>query len=225
MQAALGNLVGNAAPALQYVNGQSRQEVTIDATALAAAGPPNRPSSLQLVQRLINSGFSVSIKPTTGASRAEPVRYRLWYTLRLGQEAAATTMGRVRRDADAGRPGAGGDVDVLMNLAQLGGASSTWTVNAGVEQQVAAPDAILLGHELGHADRFMRGEGAFEPGGGHSLGQFNHPSGKTYAAPLEEIYNIGLAPGGGTAANPDTDAVSENMLRAEHNLDPRSRYT
>lgn len=220
IQNALGALVGNASPALHY-GGYFSSQVTFDNALLPAM--PDRQASLTLMQRIINSAYNATIRSTNGATAAAPVRHRLWYTLGLAREGAGTAMGRVTRGV-AG-PGAGSDVDVFVNPANLGGAAQIWTVNgAGVEAQAAPPDSIILGHELGHADRLMRGTGAFTPQGGHVLGQFARVGGLNSAAALEEIYNIGLPLAGATPANPDAQTVTENAMRLEHGLDARSRY-
>lgn len=135
-------------------------------------------------------------------------------------ESAAAAMGRISVG------GGGGDANVFINLAELGGASLIWTATgAGGEAQVPAPDEILLGHDLLHADRFMRGQGAFA-GGAHILGNYVRVGGAHSAASREEIYNIGLPVALGVPANPDPGPVlNENILRGEHGLFPRTRYT
>jgi hypothetical protein len=222
IQNALGNLIGNAAPALNYVAAGTTREITIAGGPVQA--PANRPQSLALVQRIINSPFSATIRSTLASNRVEPVRRRRFLFFR---ESVRNVMGRISRSP--GGPGVGNDVNVFINTTTMGGAptSAVWKVNAlGQENQVVPPDSIILGHELGHADRFMRGEGAFTAGGGHELGNFTKVSGQASAAPLEEIYNIGLTPAAGlTAQNPDLMAISENILRTEHGFDLRSRYT
>jgi uncharacterized protein YbjQ (UPF0145 family) len=181
--------------------------------AVAGASP-----SRQLLARIIASPRSVRIQRTDGHNRCEPVGP----TAQQAMQAAAN--------------GVGTDAIVHINQPTMSpGAANTNATVAGPQGApvlAATPASILLGHELIHADRCIRGISSFSQqqvrGGGmtwtDTLGSFTRPNGLPGALAEEEIYTVGLPVAGGTAPNPDQHAVTENALRAEHQQPNRIGY-
>lgn len=209
VQEALTALAGGAA---QLVF--DGEHVRMQHGAPQAASP-----SRELLARIINSPRTVSIRRTDGHNRCEPVGANAQQAM----QAAAN--------------GVGTDAIVHINQPTMsaGAANTNVTVAdpvTGAAVLAASPASILLGHELIHADRCIRGISSFSQqpvrGGGttwtDTLGSFTRPNGMPGALGEEEIYTVGLPVAGGTAPNPDPHAVTENALRAEHQQPLRIAY-
>lgn len=208
VQAALTALAGGAA---QLVFDD--EHVRMAPGAPAAASP-----SRELLARIIGSPRSVRIQRTDGHNRCEPVGA----TAQQAMQGAANGVG----------------TDAIIHISQptmLPGAANTNATVAGpmgAPVVAATPASILLGHELIHADRCIRGISSFSQqpvhGGGvtwtDTLGSFTRPNGMPAALAEEEIYTVGLPVAGATAPNPDQQAVTENALRAEHQQPNRIGY-
>ncbi|HEX3683261.1 MAG TPA: M91 family zinc metallopeptidase [Bryobacteraceae bacterium] len=184
---------------------------------MAPGAPAAASPSRQLLARIITHRRTVTIERTDGHNRCEPVGA----TAQQAMQAAANGVG----------------TDAIVHINQptmVPGAANTEATVAGAmgaPALAATPASILLGHELIHADRCIRGISSFSQqpvyGGGMTwtgtLGSFVRNN-NAAALAEEEIYTIGLPVAGTTAPNPDQQAVTENALRAEHQQPNRIGY-
>ena len=216
VRAALNALAGNTVNALTYTETGSlwwkKIQVGLGAGAVAAAAIA--PHGMGLLTRIIQNNNSVYIYPGNVNRAAPQQRY-------LGLESAVDAMNR------ASTPGNGSDADVYIDATTLNGQEQTTTydANTGQAQRQNTPDAVIIGHELIHADRFTKGRGGFDNQGHLILGSYLRAStNRDQALVEEEIYTVGLTPSGNTIVNPDPSSTTEQQIRAEHNQLPRDNY-
>ena len=179
---------------------------------------PNHPQSTELVERLVNSEFTTEIVAGAG----------------VGHVAAPTSPFRATRTGrhNLGH-GSGTIVGFDTDWAYYGVPRfPTLNRDTGISRGETMPDHIILGHELIHAERNSRGAMfclSLYANVRINLDRtrrgwwiFSWWSYDRYrgSSPIEEIATIGLRNG---EFNDDCD-ITENDLRQEHGLDPRSAF-
>ena len=135
-------------------------------------------------------------------------------TIKQGTESAAVAVDNEKRewkDQSANRPGegTGSTVTIAPPLARGASLPSLDTYNTSTRgDPIFGPAFISLGHELGHARHFLRGEGASQTWGNEiPAGQDRTRDQERWTRP-EEFVNIN---------------TEENSLRTEHGL-PQRQY-
>lgn len=149
------------------------------------------------------------------------------------------TSRRLRHRAAAAQGGVGSVIPYNHQLPAGDRHTPVLPTPAHPDATAEAPQEIMLGHELVHADRFQRGRGAFNAAGGMTTGNFDYqgrvgPPGvfnyqnRQGAAYHEEIATIGLplsaAQNLDPAPAPDANPITENTLRQQLNARLRNRY-
>lgn len=208
----------------------------------------------RLLHRITASPHAVTLRDAAQgeAVQAEPQRPRS-ITRAIGDVASDIWNWRawggtqqLRNRAAAGNPALGAGATIPYNTALPNVLRLTHVDNgAGGTNQQVSPQHLILGHELIHADHYQRGTGAFAAGGGMLRGTYDYPrpavaGGHDQEVGLrEEMNNVGIPPAAAldprfgilanqptfsNAPNADANAITENMLRAQHGQPLRRRY-
>jgi Effector protein len=218
------------------------------AGAPAAVTPSNT-----LLTRVVNDPHTVTIRPAAAGEpiQAEPEMARSNcqavgdFFSDLFTWSAWGTSNKLRNRAAAGNAavGTGSVIPYDPNLAPVARLTHELDPITGFTHQVAAPQHVILAHELIHADHFQRGTGAFTNAGNMMRGTYDYPRLHVGVDQelgwIEEMNNVGIAPAlvvdprfAGRAAhadfrqgpNPDGAAITENQIRAQLGLGARARY-